>query len=123
MSLMRRRTEMRRWTERHTFGPDLGRHQSLGARAETNLNELTRLQLGEAEPSQRFHVHKNIGRAFAAGQETKSAQSIEPFDLRAFDTAGGDHLVALARRRRPGALLHIRFVHGDNAMRLQTASA
>src|SRR5258705_9955730 len=63
------------------LGMDLGGHHALGARPEPHQHILARTQLGHAEAAQRFHVHEDVRRALTAGQEAKTAQPVEPFDL------------------------------------------
>src|SRR5262245_9520811 len=75
-------------TERYPFGAYLGRHQSLRSRPKSHENELPRPQFGQAEAAQGLHVDENVGRAFAAGEETETAQPVEPLHLRPLERAG-----------------------------------
>src|SRR5262245_55388590 len=68
-------------TERHPIRTYLGRHQSLRSRPKSHENELSRPQFGQAEAAQGLHVHENVGGALAAGEETETAQPVEPLHL------------------------------------------
>src|SRR5437763_16784910 len=71
------------------LGMNLGRHHTLRTGPEPYQHILTGTQLGHAKAAQRFHMHKNVGRALAAGQESEPAQPVEPFDLGPFEAGGG----------------------------------
>ena len=79
---------MRGGPGRTAVGSHFRGHQPLRSRTVAHQHRLSWPQLGEAEPAQRLHVHEDVGRAFAARQETKAAQAIEPFHLRALESAG-----------------------------------
>src|SRR5262245_8556432 len=110
-------------TERHAFRAYLGRHQSLRSRPKSHENELPRPQLGQTEAAQGLHVHENVGRALATGEETETAQPVEPLHLRPLERAGRRHGDVGARRRHLRRMHRRRFVHGENAERLQATRA
>jgi hypothetical protein len=60
---------------------NFGRHHPLGAGPEPDEHILARTQLRHAEAAQGLHVHEDIGRPLAAGQEAEPTQPIEPLDL------------------------------------------
>jgi len=64
---------VRAGADRDAFRPDLGRHQALGPGAEPDEHELARTQLGQSVPAQDLHVHEDVRRALAAGEETEAA--------------------------------------------------
>src|SRR5436190_22724586 len=72
---------MRGQRRRAGLGMDLGRHHALGPRPEAHQHILARTQLGHAEAAQRFHMHENVRRTLATGQEAETAQPVEPLDL------------------------------------------
>jgi transposase len=64
------------------------RHQALRPRAESRQQTVARFDIGKAVAAQRLHMNEYILGAFAARQEAKSANAIEPFhddDLEAAD--------------------------------------
>lgn len=54
------------------IGTDFGRHHALGAGPEADENGLAGPQLRYAVAPQRLHVHEDIRRPLAEGQETES---------------------------------------------------
>src|SRR4029078_261211 len=90
---------VRRRSERAAVRADFGGHQPLGTRPEADEYGLTRPQLGKAVAPKRFHVDENIGGAPTAGQKTETAEPVEPFDLRALESAGRGDGNMRARRR------------------------
>src|SRR5262249_31084084 len=101
-------------TERHPFGAYIGRHQALRARPKSHENELSRPQSGQTETAQGLHVHENVGRALAAGEETEAAQPVEPLHLRPLERAGRRDGDVGARRGHLRRVHRRRIVHGEN---------
>src|SRR3954453_8425488 len=66
-------------------------------------------------------MHKNVRGAFAAREESESAETVEPLHLRPFESAGWRHSNVRARGRHLRRMQRGRLVHGENAKRLQTA--
>src|ERR1700683_4411826 len=77
--------------KRLALGGNFTRHQAVGAGSEAHQHKLTGLQFRHAEPTQGFHVYENVCRSNTAREKSKSAKPIEPFDLRAFETARWYH--------------------------------
>src|SRR5262249_33672520 len=86
-------------------------------------HELAGPQLGQAEAAQGLHVHEDVGRTLAAGEEPEPAQSIEPLDLRPLEPAGRGDAHMGARRGHLRPTHRPRFLHGQDAERLQAARA
>src|SRR6185437_13184388 len=63
-------------------------------------------------------VYKYVRRPLAAGQETESAQAVEPFDLRPLQTAGRGHADMGPRRQHLRGMNRRRFIHRENPERL-----
>src|SRR6185295_16102979 len=99
--------------------PNLSRHQALSTWPEAHEDALPGTQFGQTEAPQRLHVHEDVLCAFAAGKEAVSADAVEPFDDRAFETAGrGDDGMGTWRRRLRRTDRG-RLVHADDTERLQ----
>jgi hypothetical protein len=71
-------------------------------------------------PAQRFHMDKNVGGAFPAGEETEPPQPIEPLDLRPLQAAGGGHRDMRPGRRHMRRMDCRRFVDRQDAKGLKT---
>jgi|HubBroStandDraft_3_1064219.scaffolds.fasta_scaffold762285_1 hypothetical protein len=84
--------------KRPAFGADFSRHQAVGAGSEAHQHKLTGLQVRHTEPTQGFHVYKNVCRSLAAREKPKSAKPIEPFDLSPLETARWHHTEMGPRR-------------------------
>ena len=65
-------------------------------------------------------MDEDIRRPLAAREEAEAAKPVEPFDLCPFETARGRHSNMGSRRRHLRRMDRRRFVHGDDAERLQT---
>ena len=63
-------------------------------------------------------MHENIQRPLPTGQEAESAQPVEPFDLRPFQTAGRRHADVSPRRQHLRRMDRGRFVHREDPERL-----
>src|SRR5262245_66591658 len=110
---------VRAWTERSAFGTNLGSHQSLWTRTEAHQNGLPGPQLGNPVAAQRLHVHEDVRRPLPAREEAEPAQAIEPFHLRAFETARGGDADVRARGRKLRRMDRSGVIHRQNAERLQ----
>src|SRR5216684_1405571 len=64
---------VRRQPRRAVLRLDFGSHHALGTGSEPHQHELAGAQLGHPEPAQGFHMHEDVRRPLAAGQEAKSA--------------------------------------------------
>src|SRR5580704_3923040 len=73
---------VRRQPRRAGFRLNFGRHHALGTGSEPHQHILAGTQLGHSEAAEGFHVHENVRRPLAAGQEAEAAQAVEPLDLR-----------------------------------------
>src|SRR6185312_2854107 len=102
-----------------TVGANLGGHQAFRPWPEADQHGLPGAQLGDAVAAQRLHVHEDVWRALAAGQETEAAQAVEPFDLRALEPAGRGDGDVRPRRRHLRRVDRGRLVHGENTENLQ----
>ena len=63
---------VRRWTW-SVVGLEFRRDETVRSPPVTHEYALVRSELGKTAAAQRFHMHKNIGRLRAAGQEAKAA--------------------------------------------------
>ena len=106
-------------TERPAIGMHLGRHQTLRSRPEADQNGLPGPQFGETIAAQSLHVHEDVGRAVASGEEAEAAQPVEPFDLGALQPAGRQDGDMGAWRRHLRRVHRGRFIHAENTKCLQ----
>ena len=69
---------------------NLGRHQTFVARAKPDKDRVARLQLGNAETTQRLHVDEDILRTLATREEAEAANAVEPLHNGDFEAASWD---------------------------------
>ena len=62
--------------------PHLDGHKAFGARAKTDQDAFSRLQLGKPAAAQGLHVDEDVLRAFALRKKPKAARPVEPFNNR-----------------------------------------
>src|SRR6266545_87170 len=103
------------------LGAHLGCHQAFRPGPKADQDELARPQFGDAVAPQRLHVHEDVGRPFPAGQEAETAQPVEPLHLRPLQPAGRGHRHMRAWRWQLRWMDRCRFIHRDDAERLQAA--
>ena len=111
---------VRRQSRRAGFRLDLGRHQALRAGPVTNQHILAGPQLGHAVAAQSFHMHEDIRSTVTPGQETETAQAVEPLDLRPLQPAGRRDADMGAWRQHLRGMDRGQFIHGDDAECLVT---
>ena len=67
-------------------------HQSFIAIAEAHENNLARAQFRQPEAAERFHMDKNVLRAFPACEKAEALGAIEPFYDGTFQPTGRRYL-------------------------------
>ncbi|QTK78354.1 hypothetical protein AT6N2_C0451 [Agrobacterium tumefaciens] len=117
------RTLVRHPHRNRVVGVYFRRHEALVAVAIPHQHDLAGAELRQAKTAQRFHMHEDIFRAFAARQEAETLGAVEPLDDGAFQPAGRRHLDMGAHRRQLRGVNGGRLVHGENAERLKAAVA
>jgi hypothetical protein len=111
---------VRRQADGTALRADFRSHHALGPWSKAHEDKLAGAQFRKAVTTQRFHVHENIFGAFAAREETETAQPVEPFHLRTLQAAGRRNADMRARRRHRGRMHRGRFIHRENAECLQS---
>src|SRR4051794_572214 len=108
---------VRQQSRRAVFRLDFRGHHALGTGPEPNEHVLTRPQFRHSESTQRFHMHEDVRRSLAAGEETETPKSVEPLDLRPLETTGRSNADMCTRRQ------HLRRVNGGGIIHRENAES
>src|SRR3954453_19562887 len=97
---------------------DFRGHHALGTWPEPHQNELAGAKFCHSEATQRFHMHKDVRRPLAAGQEPETSKPVEPFNLRPLQAAGWSHADVRPRRKHLRRVNRGGLVHREYSERL-----